>query len=85
MTFVSIESFLLLVMLIMALLSTETGVGFLDEVDFFPLPAVDAAVDVTGVVLPFFDLLPDAFLDDSWLERKDGSSLLRGDGNSSYG
>ena len=83
MAFVSFEPFLLLVILIMALLSTETGVGFFDEADFFPLPAVDAAVVVTGVVLPFFDLLPDALLDDSWLERNDGSSLLRGDGNSS--
>jgi hypothetical protein len=66
----------LFVMLTIALLlSTETGVGFDfrddDDDDDFTLVDEEA---VGGLGLLFFDLLPDDFLDVSWLERNDGSS-----------
>lgn len=61
-------------MLTMALLlSMETGVGFdfRDDDDLASLVDEEA---VGGLGLLFLDLLPDDFLDLSWLDRNDGSS-----------
>ena len=74
---------LVLVILIIALLSTDTGVGLRDDEDFFGLFAEDDA-NAVGVDLLLFDLFV-CFVDDPWLERNDGSSMPSGDGNSLNG